>query len=138
MARKTRIETLQRLASHTEADNARRLAERLRALDTFQHGIEPLRTGGMPGNHASAKAPREVPGATSIDEVFVEAEADDDFGVARLELLYAVNGGVEKSVRLAAGAGGLEVEHGLHGIRFLAQEGSKRRRDARLQEPLQR
>ncbi len=43
--------------------------------------------------------------ATSIDEVFVEAEADDDFGVARLELVYAVNGGVEKSVRLAAGAG---------------------------------
>jgi hypothetical protein len=43
--------------------------------------------------------------ATSIDEVFVEAEADDDFGVARLELIYAVNGGVEKSVRLAAGAG---------------------------------
>jgi len=43
--------------------------------------------------------------STSIDEVFVEAEADDDFGVARLELVYAVNGGVEKSVRLAAGAG---------------------------------
>ena len=37
--------------------------------------------------------------------MFVEAEADDDFGVARLELVYAVNGGVEKSVRLAAGAG---------------------------------
>ena len=43
--------------------------------------------------------------ATSIDEVFVEAQADDDFGVARLELVYAVNGGVEKNVRLAAGAG---------------------------------
>jgi hypothetical protein len=43
--------------------------------------------------------------ATSIDEVFVEAQADDDFGVARLDLVYAVNGGVEKTVRLAAGAG---------------------------------
>ncbi len=42
--------------------------------------------------------------ATSIDEVFVEAEADDDFGVARLELVFAVNGGVEKIVRLAASA----------------------------------
>jgi hypothetical protein len=42
--------------------------------------------------------------ATSIDEVFVEAEADDDFGVARLELVYAVNGGIEKIVRLAASA----------------------------------
>jgi len=43
--------------------------------------------------------------ATSIDEVFVEAKADDDFGVARLDLVYAVNGGVERSVRLASGAG---------------------------------
>jgi hypothetical protein len=43
--------------------------------------------------------------ATSIDEVFVEATADDDFGVARLDLVYAVNGGVERSVRLASGAG---------------------------------
>ncbi len=43
--------------------------------------------------------------ATSIDEVFVEAQADDDFGVARLDLVYAVNGGVEKSIRLAAGSG---------------------------------
>jgi hypothetical protein len=43
--------------------------------------------------------------ATSIDEVFVEARADDDFGVARLDLVYAVNGGVERSVRLASGAG---------------------------------
>ena len=34
--------------------------------------------------------------ATSIDEVFVEAQADDDFGVARLDLVYAVNGGAEK------------------------------------------
>jgi hypothetical protein len=42
--------------------------------------------------------------ATSIDEVFVEATADDDFGIARLDLVFAVNGGVERSVRLAAGA----------------------------------
>lgn len=53
--------------------------------------------------------------ATSIDEVFVEAQADDDFGVARLDLVYAVNGGVEKSVRLATGgatpAKGLSAGH---------------------------
>ena len=53
--------------------------------------------------------------ATSIDEVFVEAQADDDFGVARLDLVYAVNGGVEKTVRLAAGgaapAKGLSAGH---------------------------
>ena len=41
--------------------------------------------------------------STSIDEVFAEVQADDDFGVARLELVYSVNGGVEKSMRLASG-----------------------------------
>ena len=53
--------------------------------------------------------------ATSVDEVFVEAQADDDFGVARLDLVYAVNGGVEKGVRLASGgttpAKGLSAGH---------------------------
>jgi hypothetical protein len=41
--------------------------------------------------------------STSIDEVFAEAQADDDFGVARLELVYSVNGGLEKTLRLASG-----------------------------------
>lgn len=40
---------------------------------------------------------------TPVDEVFVEAKADDDFGVARLELVYSVNGGPEKTVRLLGG-----------------------------------
>jgi hypothetical protein len=39
--------------------------------------------------------------ATSIDEVYVEASADDDFGVATLDLVVAVNGGPEKVHRLA-------------------------------------
>jgi hypothetical protein len=38
--------------------------------------------------------------ATSIDEIFVEAEAADDFGVRQLDLVYAVNGGQERTVRL--------------------------------------
>lgn len=42
---------------------------------------------------------------TSIDEVFVELEADDDFAVRSLELVYAVNGGPEQTVTLT-GAGG--------------------------------
>src|SRR5690606_3194208 len=33
-----------------------------------------------------------------IEEVFVEARADDDFGVRNLELVYSVNGEAEKSV----------------------------------------
>jgi flagellar FliJ protein len=40
---RNRIETLQRLASHTEADNARRLAERLRALDTEERRLQQIR-----------------------------------------------------------------------------------------------
>ena len=36
----------------------------------------------------------------SVDEVFSEARADDDYGVARLELSFSVNGGPERTVPL--------------------------------------
>lgn len=39
--------------------------------------------------------------ATSIDEVYVEAAADDDYGVATLDLVVAINGGPEQAHRLA-------------------------------------
>lgn len=35
---------------------------------------------------------------TSVDEVFVEARAEDDFGVASLELVYSVNGAPERTI----------------------------------------
>jgi hypothetical protein len=38
-----------------------------------------------------------------IEEVFVEARADDDYGVRNLELVYSVNGDPEKSIRLFSG-----------------------------------
>lgn len=38
--------------------------------------------------------------ASPIEEVFLEAEADDDYGVAALDLVYAVNGGAQDTVRL--------------------------------------
>ncbi len=38
---------------------------------------------------------------TSIEEVFLEAKADDDFGVRQLDLVMSVNGGQEKNIRLA-------------------------------------
>ena len=41
--------------------------------------------------------------ASPIEEVFVEARADDDFGVRNLELVYSVNGGPEKSIGLFEG-----------------------------------
>lgn len=43
MKTRKRIETLQRLASHTEAENARRLAERLRALDNEERRLQQIR-----------------------------------------------------------------------------------------------
>ena len=41
--------------------------------------------------------------ASPIEEVFVEARAEDDFGVKDLELVYSVNGGAEKTLRLFDG-----------------------------------
>ena len=43
MAKRERVETLRRLASHTEAENARRLAERLRALDAEERRLLQIR-----------------------------------------------------------------------------------------------
>jgi uncharacterized protein DUF4175 len=40
---------------------------------------------------------------TSIEEVFTELRAEDDFGVARAELVYSVNGGPEKTLVLHPG-----------------------------------
>jgi len=40
--------------------------------------------------------------ATPVEELFVEAKASDDFGVKGLELVYAVNGGKEKTVSYSA------------------------------------
>jgi hypothetical protein len=40
---------------------------------------------------------------SSIEEVFVEATAEDDFGIRNLELVYSVNGGPEKVVKLFSG-----------------------------------
>ena len=43
--------------------------------------------------------------ATSVEELFASVEAEDDYGVSTVELVYSVNGSPEKSVPLhAAGA----------------------------------
>ena len=39
----------------------------------------------------------------SVDEVYTEAAAEDDYGVAKLELVYSVNGGNERAVPLHEG-----------------------------------
>jgi hypothetical protein len=42
--------------------------------------------------------------ATPVQEFFVEARADDDYAVKNLQLVYSVNGGAEKTIRLFDGA----------------------------------
>ncbi|HEY3159264.1 MAG TPA: DUF4175 family protein [Vicinamibacterales bacterium] len=56
---------------------------------------QPTVTFARPGRDTSASA---------IEEVYVEAAADDDYGVKNLELVYSVNGGPEKSVPLYNGS----------------------------------
>lgn len=54
----------------------------------------PLVTFQKPGRDRSA---------SPLEEVFVEAHAQDDYGVRRLELVYSVNGGPETTVPLFDG-----------------------------------
>ncbi len=37
---------------------------------------------------------------SSIQEVFIEARAEDDYGIAEVELVYSVNGGPEKTISM--------------------------------------
>ena len=53
----------------------------------------------LPPRVAFARPGRDTQ-ATPIEEVFIEAKAEDDFGVAKLELFYSVNGGAETSIPL--------------------------------------
>ena len=55
-----------------------------------------------PPSVSFAKPGRDT-SASSIEEVYVEAQAEDDFGVRDLELVYSVNGEQEKTVKLFGG-----------------------------------
>lgn len=65
-----------------------------------QYSIDALTD--QPPTVSIAKPGRDTT-ASPIEEVFVEARAEDDFGVRDLDLVYAVNGGPEKSLRLFDG-----------------------------------
>ena len=43
---------------------------------------------------------------SAVEEIYVEARADDDFGLHTLDLVYSVNGGDARSVRLFNGETG--------------------------------
>jgi len=51
----------------------------------------------------SFRKPGRDTSVSSIEELFAEANAEDDFGVRDLEIVYSVNGGPEKVVKLFKG-----------------------------------
>jgi hypothetical protein len=61
--------------------------------------------------------------ASPVEELFLEARADDDFGVKSLQLFYSVNGSTPKSVSLYAGKPMTEVS-GAHTV-YLEELGLK-------------
>ena len=60
------------------------------------------------------KQPAHDVQVTPVEEVFTEAEAQDDYGVARLDLVYRVNGGAEQTLPLGQGAGSHKAGVGTH------------------------
>ncbi len=66
----------------------------------------------------SFEKPKRDVQANPVEEVFVQARADDDYGVKQLDLVYSVNGGPEKTIDLYGnGAKSLkEVSVGPYGL----------------------
>src|SRR3954465_606253 len=81
---------------HIELDAAS--GERLTASP--QYTIDAL--DDQPPTVSISKPGRDTT-ASPIEEVFVEARAQDDFGVRDLDLVYSVNGTAEKTIRLFDG-----------------------------------
>jgi hypothetical protein len=71
-----------------------------RAAASPQYTIDVL--ADQPPTVSFAKPGRDT-SVSAIEEVYVEAQAQDDFGVRDLALVYSVNGGPEKTVRLFGG-----------------------------------
>lgn len=72
MAKKSRLETLQRLASHTEAENARRLAERMRTLDTEERRLQQIRGYLAEYSRSSGQSPSTTIGSLKSGRGFLE------------------------------------------------------------------
>lgn len=89
MAKRDRIGTLQRLASHTEAENARRLAERLRTLDLEERRLQQIRT-------YLAEYTGAAPGTTTGTTTGTTAGAGADTGAMTISHLRSTRGFVER------------------------------------------
>lgn len=61
--------------------------------------------------------------ATSVDEIFVEATAADDYGVKQLELVWSVNGGPERQARIFGPTGTAHPEASAGHTFFLEELG---------------
>ena len=59
--------------------------------------------------------------ATALDEFFVEARANDDYGIRELELVFSVNGGEEQTVELF-GSGAAPLSEVSAGYTFFLEE----------------
>jgi hypothetical protein len=57
----------------------------------------------QPPSVSFAKPGRDIT-VTNIEEVFTEVEAEDDYGIRSVELMYSVNGGPEQTLELYAGS----------------------------------
>ena len=73
-----------------------------RVSGTVEYVIDAL--DDMPPAIALRKPGRDIR-PTSVEEVFVEVEATDDFGVGKVEIVYSVNGQPEKSITLNDSSG---------------------------------
>ncbi|HEX9368624.1 MAG TPA: DUF4175 family protein [Vicinamibacterales bacterium] len=62
--------------------------------------------------------------ASPIEEVFLEAKADDDYGVKTLDLQYSINGGPEKTVKLFDGTSRMTTVSAGHTL-YLEEMGVK-------------
>lgn len=71
-----------------------------RVIGSPQYTIDVL--ADQPPTVSFARPGRDT-SASPIEEVFVEANAEDDYGIRDLELVYSVNGGPERVVKLFAG-----------------------------------
>lgn len=72
MARRNRIETLQRLAAQAEAENARRLAERTRVLDTEERRLQQIRGYLAEYSQGATRAPAMTIGSLRSGRGFLE------------------------------------------------------------------
>ena len=72
-----------------------------------QHTIDVL--ADLPPTVSFTRPRRDVT-ATPVEEVFVQAQADDDFGVRDLQLVYSLNGGAERQVTMFNGRAGTKAQ----------------------------